>query len=828
MKRSLLAFLLWLFIVPMTNSYAQIFNKLSKEVKKAEEFISKNQYADALKSLGVAQNIAKGKDEIHIFYLMGYCEFSMGQFDKAIVYFNNATSTITNREILPAKTDELAIKALLYRIRSQEELKNYNEAISDLQLLTTIQDNNTIKSLSYQKWAEDLYFLDHVKNRTMAELLIHNSIKLNAKNTMALKLMSQLEIDARSYEKAIPLIENAISLTEVEIEKPILLSLLGISKYKTGKSDEAYKNFELAVELTPESSKWKTYRQLADLIIKNHLYDVVILEKATHWATRAAILSPDCSIKITLAYLQVLNNKLAAASETLRGIECENDQLKMNSSFVRNQLSELSKAKKVLTMRAYGSKSWYYWGTTKSGIPEGKGKALSKDFLYEVKDAVFKKGVIVYGSLNNIPEGWNYTGSFLNEVSHGNGKIIYANGDTYSGKFDTGLPNGHGIWSYADSSVYEGTVVNGIPHGPGILKQKNGLVYKGLFKNGKQDRSGILIQKEKEMNVVTNGKRLDAKAFENTELMHTKSKVFEQPQPKESEIAKTEKRKKFGKILGKTLVLAGGAVALKEAADLGMDSKDVGELGAALINDVISDGKDDIFISSLKQKNASGTLASSSILGNTANHTTISSLFSRKKKPSDDRALDSDQSSDDSPFTSAGSQPFAEGNYTTSDGKLTIQLKTKGNNLILVDPYTTSMYTPVGGNTYTFTSKNTGTVYMIQIVNSTTIKTYKKGFESQGTLISFSGDSEKGATGIENKKYFAIAQKYKEWMQSDPKDAQLWALCAAAANARASLNESGYQDYARKVSFSLKQIVVNPSMCPCEDAIDPLIWNSTK
>ena len=61
-------------------------------------------------------------------------------------------------------------------------------------------------------------------------------------------------------------------------------------------------------------------------------------------------------------------------------------------------------------------------------------------------------------------------------------------------------------------------------------------------------------------------------------------------------------------------------------------------------------------------------------------------------------------------------------------------------------------------------------------------------------------------------------------MKSDPKDAQMWSFCAAAAIGKSSFNADAYETYVAKIVASLKQIMVTPDKCPCEDAIPATFW----
>ena len=50
----------------------------------------------------------------------------------------------------------------------------------------------------------------------------------------------------------------------------------------------------------------------------------------------------------------------------------------------------------------------------------------------------------------------------LDDKSHGEGRIIYANGDVYEGNWENDLPNGEGVMSYFNGNKYDGQWSDGV------------------------------------------------------------------------------------------------------------------------------------------------------------------------------------------------------------------------------------------------------------------------------------------------------------------------------------------------------------------------------
>jgi hypothetical protein len=169
---------------------------------------------------------------------------------------------------------------------------------------------------------------------------------------------------------------------------------------------------------------------------------------------------------------------------------------------------------------------------------------------------------------------------------------------------------------------------------------------------------------------------------------------------------------------------------------------------------------------------------------------------------------------------------LTSGQYTTEDGYYTVTINFNQNELTLIEPNRTSVYTRLAGNIFRFIHPTNKIDYRIEVMDPSTIQTFKPNVSNSRFTIRLNNASTT-ATNQQFNTYFAMAERYKAKMLTDKKDAQLWSFCAAAAMARSSMNEEGFKDYATKVSESIKLIIVNKAKCPCADAIPVEIWNST-
>jgi hypothetical protein len=165
------------------------------------------------------------------------------------------------------------------------------------------------------------------------------------------------------------------------------------------------------------------------------------------------------------------------------------------------------------------------------------------------------------------------------------------------------------------------------------------------------------------------------------------------------------------------------------------------------------------------------------------------------------------------------------GQYTSSNGFYTVDIKFVDKTIVVTEPNKVSEYVMTSPNVYEFTNPTNGKHYKIEIGDETTLIAHG----STGTTnYYFSGDKEKAATPEQFEFYKKVAEEYKQKATDDTPNAQLWTFCAAAAMNRATLNSAGFEEYAKTVILSIRQIVTNQMVCPCPRAIPPALWKKYK
>eukprot|EP01040_Poterioochromonas_malhamensis_P009120 gene9120-9880_t len=113
-------------------------------------------------------------------------------------------------------------------------------------------------------------------------------------------------------------------------------------------------------------------------------------------------------------------------------------------------------------------------------------------------DALPKK-IVKFGYENDITDGEGkvifatgavYEGDFKNGVREGKGKYTHADGEVYEGDYKNGVPEGKGKYTHADGGVYEGDFKNDVREGKGKYTHADGGVYEGDYKNGVKEGKG--------------------------------------------------------------------------------------------------------------------------------------------------------------------------------------------------------------------------------------------------------------------------------------------------------------------------------------------------
>ena len=153
-------------------------------------------------------------------------------------------------------------------------------------------------------------------------------------------------------------------------------------------------------------------------------------------------------------------------------------------------------------------KKYIYKGNIKNFKKDGDGTEKTNEFFYEgqfLNDIKHGQGKIIF--YNNTSE--SYEGEFKNGEITGKGFYIWKNKHTYLGEFYCGKMHGKGLYKWPDGNVYEGDYIYGVKEGYGEFIWADGRIYKGPFKNGKQHGNGKLT---------VNGTTFDA-VFENGKYM---------------------------------------------------------------------------------------------------------------------------------------------------------------------------------------------------------------------------------------------------------------------------------------------------------------------
>ena len=121
------------------------------------------------------------------------------------------------------------------------------------------------------------------------------------------------------------------------------------------------------------------------------------------------------------------------------------------------------------------------------------GSVLSKQYddggVYE---GTFRGGVQHGTGTYTLPNGYEYSGEWVDGEIKGSGTARFPNGSIYEGSFAKGKPDGIGKITFADGGTYEGEWQGGAIMGQGIAIYANGVRYEGAFRNAKRHGKGVM------------------------------------------------------------------------------------------------------------------------------------------------------------------------------------------------------------------------------------------------------------------------------------------------------------------------------------------------
>ncbi|CAO2833143.1 unnamed protein product [Amaranthus hypochondriacus] len=133
----------------------------------------------------------------------------------------------------------------------------------------------------------------------------------------------------------------------------------------------------------------------------------------------------------------------------------------------------------------------YYTGTFMGNVPHGNGKYLWSDgCMYEGE---WKRGKATGKGRFSWPSGATYEGEFKGGRMEGFGTFTGTDGDTYRGMWEGDKKHGKGEKLYANGDNYEGNWRDNVQDGEGKYVWRNGNIYIGEWKNGVIFGKGILI-----------------------------------------------------------------------------------------------------------------------------------------------------------------------------------------------------------------------------------------------------------------------------------------------------------------------------------------------
>lgn len=174
--------------------------------------------------------------------------------------------------------------------------------------------------------------------------------------------------------------------------------------------------------------------------------------------------------------------------------------------------------------------------------------------------------------------------------------------------------------------------------------------------------------------------------------------------------------------------------------------------------------------------------------------------------------------------TSASKGPdksFVAGTFVMEGGGYSAQVAAKGTDLLVVDSGRSSLYSLQDDGTYRFRNRN-GSVFSLKVLDQQTLLFDRIPSSGNPTRM-LRETTSTAALSANSEADLEIAERYRQRALSEPQDAQLWTMCAAAAYKRSVSDGQNTARYARQMAASIRQILTSQSN-PCPDAISAEHW----
>lgn len=153
----------------------------------------------------------------------------------------------------------------------------------------------------------------------------------------------------------------------------------------------------------------------------------------------------------------------------------------------------------VLLTSIIETEAYTYWGEVKDGNPHGQGKMIWKDG--DIYEGEFVNGEYEGQGTYIWYDGDKYVGEFVNGNYNGQGTYFYSDGDKYVGGFLNGYFSGQGTFFYIDGSTYVGKWLDDEKNGQGIYTWSDGDRFVGEFHNDLRNGQGTYTSSNGEMYV---------------------------------------------------------------------------------------------------------------------------------------------------------------------------------------------------------------------------------------------------------------------------------------------------------------------------------------
>ena len=125
----------------------------------------------------------------------------------------------------------------------------------------------------------------------------------------------------------------------------------------------------------------------------------------------------------------------------------------------------------------YNDGTLVYSGTLVNDVPHGVGKIIFPDKTE--LDGTFDNGELHEKARMILPDKTVIDGFYTNGSMNGDGEIKHTTGDIYQGNIINNKKNGIGKMYYKNGNIYEGNWINSIKDGHGTMTYANGNIYEG-------------------------------------------------------------------------------------------------------------------------------------------------------------------------------------------------------------------------------------------------------------------------------------------------------------------------------------------------------------